>query len=174
MSHAMTASPISSFRAPLKMGNARRGRQRKCWIDNIKKWTSLPCQHCSHVCLESGMNGSDMSHATTPFLKPSFRASWRKDWRRISAELSFMSPRRSSRSRDWTELNWTLLRGYRCAPSSVTFILFQSHRCVKSVHCKLCFFRFLSRVNTVWLIPTYIKKSMHNMLFVTDMFQRNN
>ena len=25
----------------------RRGRHRKCWMDNIKEWTSLPCQYCS-------------------------------------------------------------------------------------------------------------------------------
>ena len=25
----------------------RRGRQRNCWMDNIKKWTSLPMQDCS-------------------------------------------------------------------------------------------------------------------------------
>ena len=34
-------------------------------------------------------------------------SSCRKDWTRISAESSLMSPRRPYRSRDWTELNRT-------------------------------------------------------------------
>ena len=49
-------------------GGRRRGRQRKCWMDNIKEWTSLP-----------------MSILPT-------RASCRKDWKRISADSSFVSP----------------------------------------------------------------------------------
>ena len=57
-------------------GGQRYGRQRKCWMDNIKEWTSLP-----------------MPEMLT-------RASCRKDWRRISAESSLMSPRRPNRSRD--------------------------------------------------------------------------
>ena len=40
----------------------RRGRQRKCWMDNIKKWTS------------------------TPMLELLTRTSYRKVWKRISAE----------------------------------------------------------------------------------------
>ena len=43
-------------------------QQKKCWMDNIKQWTSLP-----------------MPELLT-------RASCRKDWKRISAELSLMSP----------------------------------------------------------------------------------
>ena len=62
-------------------GGRRRGRQRKCWMDNIKEWTSLP-----------------MPELLT-------RASRRKDWKIISAESSLMSPWRPNRSRDWTELN---------------------------------------------------------------------
>ena len=54
----------------------RRGRQRKCWMDNIKDWTSVPAP--------------DLLIA----------ASCRKDWKRISAELSLMSARRRNRSRD--------------------------------------------------------------------------
>ena len=49
-------------------GGRRRGWQRKCWMDNIKEWTSLP-----------------MPELPT-------RASCRKDWKRISAESSLMSP----------------------------------------------------------------------------------
>ena len=50
-------------------GGRRCGRQRKCWIDIIKEWTSLP----------------------TPELLT--KALCKKDWKRISAELSLMSPR---------------------------------------------------------------------------------
>ena len=57
-------------------GGRRRGRQSKCWVDNIKEWTSLPI----------------------PELLT--RASCRKDWKRISAESSFMYPRRPNRSMD--------------------------------------------------------------------------
>ena len=62
-------------------GGRRRGRQRKCWMINIKKWTSLPMPELLR------------------------KASCRKDWERISAESSLVSPRRPSRSRNWTELN---------------------------------------------------------------------
>ena len=56
---------------------------RKCWMDNVKEWTPLP-----------------MPELLT-------RASCRRDWRRISAESSLVSPWWPSQSRDWTELNWT-------------------------------------------------------------------
>ena len=57
-------------------GGRCRCRQRKCWMDNIKEWTSLP-----------------MPGLLT-------RASCRKDWKRIFAESSLMSPRQPNRSRD--------------------------------------------------------------------------
>ena len=57
-------------------GGRRRGRQRKCWMDNIQEWTTLPLSEL----------------LTRPFC--------RKDWKRISAELSLMSPQRPNRSRD--------------------------------------------------------------------------
>ena len=57
-------------------GGRCRGRQRKCWMDNIKEWTSLPIPELLR------------------------RASGRKDWKRISAESSLMSPRRPNRSKD--------------------------------------------------------------------------
>ena len=57
-----------------------RGQQRKCWMDGIKEWTSLP-----------------MPEWLT-------RASCCKDWKRISAEF-LMSPWRPNGSRDWTELS---------------------------------------------------------------------
>ena len=56
-------------------GGRRRGRQRNCWMDNIKDWTFLP-----------------MTDLLT-------RASCRKDWKRISAE-SPLIPRRPNRSRE--------------------------------------------------------------------------
>ena len=49
-------------------GERRCGQQRKCWMDNVKERTSLPMPEL----LE--------------------RASCRKDWKRISADLSLMSP----------------------------------------------------------------------------------
>ena len=49
-------------------GRRRRGRQRKCWMDHIEEWTSLP-----------------MPELPT-------RASCRKDWKGISAESVLMSP----------------------------------------------------------------------------------
>ena len=55
-------------------GGRRRGLQRKCWMDNIKEGTSLPMP---------------------ALLK---KASCKKDWKRIFAESSFMSPRPPSRS----------------------------------------------------------------------------
>ena len=45
-------------------GEGRHGRQRKCWMDNVKGWTSLPMPELTH---------------TSPA---------EKDWKRISAELS--------------------------------------------------------------------------------------
>ena len=45
----------------------------KCWTDNIREWTSLP-----------------MPELLT-------RASYRKDWKRIAAEMSLMSHRRPNR-----------------------------------------------------------------------------
>ena len=49
-------------------GGQHRGRERKCWMDSIKDWTSLP-----------------MPELIT-------RASCRKDWKMISSESSLMSP----------------------------------------------------------------------------------
>ena len=66
-SHATTASPKPPFRD--LGGWAMPFRQRKCWMDNIKEWTSLPV------------------------LELLAWASCRKDWKRISAESSHMSPR---------------------------------------------------------------------------------
>ena len=65
------------------------GRQRKCCMDNIKEWTSLP-----------------MPKLIT-------RACCRKDWKRISAESSLMSPRWPIQSRDWTKLNQTVFATVR-------------------------------------------------------------
>ena len=49
-------------------GGQHCGQQQKCWMDNIKEWTFLP------------------------MLKLLTRASCRTDWKRISAESSFISP----------------------------------------------------------------------------------
>ena len=49
-------------------GGRHCGRQRKCWMDNIREWPCLP-----------------MPELLT-------RASCRKDWKRVSAESFFMTP----------------------------------------------------------------------------------
>ena len=74
-SHVTTAFPKNILQGTLE-GGRRRGRQSKCWMDNIKEWTSL----------------------TMPELLT--RASCREERKRISAESSLMSPRRPERSRD--------------------------------------------------------------------------
>ena len=67
------------LRGTLK-GGRRRGRQIKCWMDNIKEWNFLPMPELL------------------------IRASCRNDWKRVPAESSLMSPRRPNRSRDRAEL----------------------------------------------------------------------
>ena len=62
-------------------GGRRRGRQRKCCMDNVKEWTSLPMPEVLTV------------------------TSRGKDRKRISAETFVMSSRRPHRSVDRTELN---------------------------------------------------------------------
>ena len=59
------------------------GQQRKCWMDDIKDWTSLPMPE---------------------LLTKTYR---RKGWKRISDGLSLMWPRKRNWSRNWTEVNWT-------------------------------------------------------------------
>ena len=92
-SRATTASPKPFFRASWRVGQ-RRGWQRKCWMDNITEWTSLPVPEL--------------------LTKASCK---KKDWRMISAEPSLVSPfcRRPDRSRDWTERTaspWYNLHGW--------------------------------------------------------------
>ena len=58
--------PLQNHPSRQLEGRRRRGRHSKCWMDSIKEWTSLP-----------------------ELLK---RASCRKDWKRISAESSLVSP----------------------------------------------------------------------------------
>ena len=50
-------------------GGQRHGRQRKCWMDNIRDWTSLPIPELLTM------------------------TSCRQDWKKISAESSLMSSR---------------------------------------------------------------------------------
>ena len=80
----MTASPEYIFQGTLENGR-RRGRHRKCWMDNIIEWRCLP-----------------MPELLT-------KTSCRKDWKRISAESSLVSPRRPNRSRDLTQLKYAPL-----------------------------------------------------------------
>ena len=57
-------------------GGRRRGRQRKCWMDNVKEWTTLPMPELLTM------------------------ASRRQDWKRVSAESSLLCSRRPNRSKD--------------------------------------------------------------------------
>ena len=56
-------------------------QQKKCWMDNIKEWNSLP-----------------MPELLT-------RASCRKDWKRIPGDRSLVSPQQHNLPKDWTELS---------------------------------------------------------------------
>ena len=64
-------------------GGRRRGRQKKCWMDNTKGWTSLPMPE---------------------LLK---RVSRIKDQNRISAESSFISPTPPPTTQSVAGINWT-------------------------------------------------------------------
>ena len=65
---------------------ANHGQQKECWMNNIKKWTSLPMPE--HVTMAFG----------------------RKDRKRISAELSVTSPRRPNLGQG-TKPNWKITWG---------------------------------------------------------------
>ena len=81
--HGLGMSHASLSKITLKgilEGDGWHGWQKKCWMDNIKEWISLP-----------------MPALVT-------RASCRKDRKRISAESSVVSPQWPNRSRDWIEL----------------------------------------------------------------------
>ena len=71
-------------------GGRRRGRQRKCWLDDAKEWTSLP-----------------MSELLTMMSRRKI------DWKRICAEWSLMSPCQPNRSQDRAELNVLKKKFYR-------------------------------------------------------------
>ena len=75
MSHATAVSSKTILQGTLK-NNRRRGRQIKCWMDNIEEWTFLP-----------------MPDLLT-------RSSCRQDWKKISAESCLRYPRRPNRSRE--------------------------------------------------------------------------
>ena len=98
---------ISLFKAILQgtlEGGRRRGRQKKCWMDNVKDWTSLPM----------------------PVLLT--MASCRKDRKRVSAESSVVSRRQPSRSRGWTDLHLSYRQSsdstHPPAPSLLSVYLF--------------------------------------------------
>ena len=75
----MTSKP--SNRGPWRVDNTMVSRENARWTTS-KSGRPCPCQNCSQG----------------PPAK--------KDWNRISAELSLMSPQQPNQSRDWTELNW--------------------------------------------------------------------
>ena len=90
-------------------GGRRRGRQRECWINNIKEWTSV--------------------------LMPELptKAFCRKDWKRISAKSSLISPKRHNRSRDWTERTALYYIILHC----IAYIVSVSARWFRKVHLVL-------------------------------------
>ena len=79
----------------------RHGGRRKCWMDDIREWISLP-----------------MPELFT-------QTSSRKAWKRISAESSLMSPWQPNRSRDWTEQFsfWWILGVKNDPPSNIMWQL---------------------------------------------------
>ena len=74
-------------------GGRRRDRQRKCWMDNIKVWTSLP--------MPERLTGASCR---------------KKRLEGISAESSFMSPRRPNRSNERKNLKWFSFSGAGTSP----------------------------------------------------------
>ena len=78
MSHAMTGSQKTSIRAPWRVGNVVVGRGNAGWTTSKS----------GHPCV---------------FQNRSQGTSCRKDWKRISAEWSLVSPWWPNRSRDWTD-----------------------------------------------------------------------
>ena len=86
--------PLRTILQGTLAGGWRRGRQRKCWVDNIKERTSLPIPELLTM------------------------ASCRRVWKRISAQSFVMSTRRHNWSRDWSELNWTVETRNR--PATIT------------------------------------------------------
>ena len=67
-------SPSKPILRDILKGGRRRGREKKCWMDNIKIEYPCLCQDCSKGLFAAG-----------------------KDWKRISAESSLISHRRSNR-----------------------------------------------------------------------------
>ena len=65
------------------------GQQRKNWMDNVKEWTSLPMPELLTM------------------------ASCQKDWKSISANLSFMSSTPNDLISQWIELNWIWICLYK-------------------------------------------------------------
>ena len=67
----ITASPKPSLRTPLE-GGRRRGQQRKCWMDNIKEWTSLPMPELltTASCREKTGRGSLLNRPSCPTPPP--------------------------------------------------------------------------------------------------------
>ena len=72
-------------------GGRHRGQQRKCWMNNIKVWTSLPMPE-----LLTG-------------------ASCRKDWKRVSAALSLMPTPHSVKGMNY----FSLLTTWACNSTTV-------------------------------------------------------
>ena len=93
-------------------GGWHRGRQRKCWMDNVREWTSLPIPELLTM------------------------ANCRKQWKRLSAESSFVFPPTAKSVtglncvepqqyslviithllRKWPQIYWEFHQNYRSVP----------------------------------------------------------
>ena len=140
MSFAMTVSPRPTFRAPCRVDDIVVGRGNAGWTTSKSGHPCL-CQNCS--------------------CKPSAE----KDWKRISAELFHMSPRRPDRSRDWTELichnDWHLNEDAR--------ILYQSKAFSLNVILVFPFTKLLWKDNDRKLIKTH-KRWKRMCFLISDWY----
>ena len=90
----------------------RRGRQRKCWMDNIKEWTSLPLPElltrvsCKKILKKKKKLTGRRSLLNRPSC-PSYHP---------PPTTHHPHPRRPGRSRDWTEINWIKFHDFIFSP----------------------------------------------------------
>ena len=61
----------------------------------------------------------------------------------------------------------TLLVVYNVIPGFMTLTLFQGHRCVRNINCKLLVLDSCPLQFKHCMVATYIRKNMHDMICVT-------
>ena len=111
------------------------GQQRECWMDNIKELTWLP----------------------VPELLT--RASCRKDWKRISAELSLLPSRWPNQSRDWTVLE------IHCVGSIQLYYCFNTDKINWCAENKIWLeYFFCRRWNSLWKFVAADKNERSSLL----------